>query len=488
MEIIRENTLSTFDLIKLKKSTSLDLKINENNSKTVNYDFSHISKKEYEEIYIEPSRYNYVQEEDKVVFLWNTASESIVILNRKEFDEYKRFTKGKICTDFILSLYMLGFFVEKGMDEVFRVDLLRKRKIYTYPEDGNIDIEILPTQKCNARCFYCFEKGLQPITMSKSIIDDTVDFISKRAEKCKNLKYIWFGGEPLLGESVIDRIILGVNHKIGNRISYSSSITTNGSMISQKLINKFIGIWRVNDILISLDGYKDEHGRRKGIVGLQADDLYMHTLQRIEMLLQHEIDTTCRINLDKENYYHLDDILKDLELFKDHSRFHIQVTTLRNRLIKKPDAEKYFFPHEYEEFYENVINALFKHGFYDDSNMFSLVPRRNYSNCIACSLNKIIINSSGDLYKCIQYPMDEDNCVGNVRTGIIQSYNYSKWYRELDYLGDECETCILLPCCHGGCKVYRKYPTKDTTPCIRQKYYIKHAVKYILGYYEERTL
>ena len=136
MLILRESTISTFDIVKVKKHELVTEKT------------------------LRRSKYNYFVKKNGVGFLWNTASDACVLLNETEAEWYDRTEEESYLTDLLLSLYNMGFYVEADLDERFRIDLLRKRHAYSYPENGHIDIEILPTQHCNARCFYCFEQKL----------------------------------------------------------------------------------------------------------------------------------------------------------------------------------------------------------------------------------------------------------------------------------------------------------------------------------------
>ncbi len=64
---------------------------------------------------------------------------------------------------------------------------------------------ILTTTGCNARCFYCYEKGTKPVTMTAETADKVVRYIVKHRGDEK-VKISWFGGEPLVNAKVIDQI------------------------------------------------------------------------------------------------------------------------------------------------------------------------------------------------------------------------------------------------------------------------------------------
>ena len=57
---------------------------------------------------------------------------------------------------------------------------------------------ILPTLGCNARCVYCYEEGMKPVTMTPETVEQVIRYILDTHEGDK-VHLSWFGGEPLLG-------------------------------------------------------------------------------------------------------------------------------------------------------------------------------------------------------------------------------------------------------------------------------------------------
>ena len=56
---------------------------------------------------------------------------------------------------------------------------------------------ILPTTGCNARCFYCYEQGTKPVTMTAETASRVVRYIvAHRGDE--EVECRWFGGEPLV--------------------------------------------------------------------------------------------------------------------------------------------------------------------------------------------------------------------------------------------------------------------------------------------------
>ena len=91
---------------------------------------------------------------------------------------------------------------------------------------------ILPTSACNARCFYCFERGMRYQKMSAETVEDTLRFILRhKPENAKKIHIHWFGGEPMCAPDNIDRICAGLTEA---GIAFSAAMTSNGSLFTRE--------------------------------------------------------------------------------------------------------------------------------------------------------------------------------------------------------------------------------------------------------------
>ena len=471
-----------FEKYDLKKSLWLNKQEKEKyRKKNISYSFESKKNKIASDRKIKRSKYNIFHKKNNMSVLWNTISDACVLFNEKETQYYEDNDFILMSTDFNEALYELGFLVDEDINELFYINLMRHEFSYSYPSSKHVDIEILPTQACNAKCFYCFQKDYRSITMDDEIVEQVIEYISNSVTEENDIRYIWFGGEPLLVPHIIDKIIKGVNSKVCNQVEYHSSIATNGILIYEETIEKFVNGWNVDDVVITIDGYKEEHNKRKALQDKEID-AYFVAMNNIKKLVEMGIHVTCRINLDKDNESQLDLILAEFKEYVHYENFSVQVTTLRDKVtIGGVDKSKYICPSEYREFYQKAMNSLKKVGLL--KRPLSLLPIKYNANCIACSLNKIVINSNGKLFKCVQDSMGNENAVGDCKSGIRVNDNFSMWYRDVDDLGNECNNCTLLPCCHGGCKLYRIKPSEDTTKCLRTKYYLNIILDEIINVY-----
>ena len=135
-------------------------------------------------------------------------------LDNKDIENNQKFQK----------LKSLGYFVTSDTDE----DLLCEQKYMDIVEENTLRLIILPTEKCNFCCKYCyetFEKGKMSHEMQESLIK----FVRKNIMKFSSMDVRWFGGEPLEALDVIENLSSAfITICRAAKRNYTSSITTNG--------------------------------------------------------------------------------------------------------------------------------------------------------------------------------------------------------------------------------------------------------------------
>lgn len=479
MIIIRENTLTNTNLKEKKEGKNKpkeqnlpEFVINEiastNRNKYQNVLFSFNSTKKMDGKYCK-SRYNIQRTyPNDITILMNTASEAVIAMSKNELTIYDDINNMEDDSEFTDALRKLGVIVRQDFDEKFQIDILRNK--YAYMDAESINLMIHPTLDCNAQCFYCFQQHELKSTMTEEIADKIIKYIADNLATKYELNYRWFGGEPLLADNIIDRIIKGVNREYKGNLKYNSVIFTNNSLISEKMIEKYFEDWHVRKINVTLDGYREEHNRRKAYIDKKVD-AYRVSIDNIRLLLNKGYFVVCRINLDYKNIDQFKDILDDLVEFRNNDNFLIHATTLRNQCHSEEKAsEIYIYPEDYDNFYSKIFDKLFEKGFFKD--VVNILPLRLNCLCLACTTNGLVINADGKFYRCGQHAFDDENCVGDYETGIIYNNAYKKWYAFVNTLPTECPDCVFLPCCQGGCKHYRMENKPGTTPCLREKNYI----------------
>lgn len=404
----------------------------------------------------------------------NTLSDGCIYLNKNEKKWFDHAISLPIPKSFAQILYLGGFYVHATKDEYQFSKLLRYR--HTYCDNNYFSVTILPTQDCNAQCFYCFEQEKKPIAISEEVASAIVQYLGGRLSPECTLIYTWFGGEPLLFHNIVDQIINGINAKMNKSINYTSSLITNGSLLNPSIIHKLKNLWKTTTVVLTLDGYGIEHDKRKSYKSILVPDgsAYRQALINIGDLLAAGICVICRINLDKNNIDQLPLVLSDLKLYSNNPLFSVQATTLHSPETSKYSQKRYYEEEELPAFYNDVLPCLKEFGFL--VNPLKMLPHRSRGNCAACSLNAVVIGADGQLYRCYQESMVTQNSVGSVQTGIIPNETYFKWFNESLEEDKRCIDCRYFPICEGGCTFYR---FSGTNSCHRAKYYYNLLLRFI---------
>lgn len=194
---------------------------------------------------------------------------------------------------------------------------------------------IFTTTDCNARCYYCFEKDAVKIRMTDTVINATVNFIQKHYTG-KRISIQWFGGEPLFNIIAIDKICNSLNNA---GINFTSHMTSNGFLFSNKVIQKAIRNWHLEKVQITLDGTENVYNKTKAYINNEGNP-YQKVLHNIKLLLNHNIDVIIRLNLSQNNYSDLVTLVKELSiLYGTHKNIKIYPTPLfelyKDKTIRK---------------------------------------------------------------------------------------------------------------------------------------------------------
>ena len=155
---------------------------------------------------------------------------------------------------------------------------------------------ILTTTDCNARCFYCYEKGRSRISMKEETAWKVAEFIIRNNPGGK-VKFIWFGGEPLYNKGVISLICWELRRA---GIDYQSSIVSNGYLFDDDTIAEATGLWNLKKVQITLDGTEKVYNRTKAFLSPEGSP-YFRVLGNIHRLLDASIRVDIRLNIDRHN-------------------------------------------------------------------------------------------------------------------------------------------------------------------------------------------
>lgn len=169
-------------------------------------------------------------------------------------------------------------------------------KMLSKPAKGISGYTILTTTDCNARCFYCYEKGRSRIPMTEKTADATVRYIIKNSSG-ETVRLRWFGGEPLFNKKVITRICTGLKEA---GVPFRSSMVSNGLLFDEPTVAEAVELWKLKKVQITLDGTEDVYNRVKNYVNPEGS-AFRRVLGNIHLLLNAEVKVSIRLNIDRHN-------------------------------------------------------------------------------------------------------------------------------------------------------------------------------------------
>lgn len=234
-------------------------------------------------MHLKESAYNFIYDDlgkDQIVF-YNSRTGALAVVHEDQYKQYKGFQeKGKEIEDaeFLKNLLKCGYLLPAEVDEKF---LIKTNMMQGRYNKNLLSLTIAPTMACNFRCIYCFEKG----HYGNSLMDGEtqialMNFIKSHLDGVKNINVTWFGGEPLLGMSVIEslseQIIALCEEK---ELQYQAGIITNGYLLTPENAEK-LKKYNVRYAQVTVDGPKEIHNERRPTVNGQGTyDVIMNNLK-----------------------------------------------------------------------------------------------------------------------------------------------------------------------------------------------------------------
>lgn len=334
---------------------------------------------------------------------------------------------------------------------------------------------ILTTTGCNARCFYCYEEGLPIHTMTKRDADKVSAYILRTYNKKAPIYIRWFGGEPLVNSRVMDAISTTL---IDHGVTFYSTMSTNGLLVDDKVLDKAVNLWKMNKIRISMDGFADEHNRRKAYVNNRIDGFQV-TLANIERVVNSPITMTIRLNIDGNN---IDSIKKLIDYFvvkyKGRKNFNMYVRCLideisLDRVQNDPTHVNYMLSVK-----KDLEDYIRTQGMFDLDKLPLFGFRAYY--CAGNNPNKVTILPNGLLCSCECFCYDYSHW-GTVSEGITNKEEYQRWIKGIEL--NKCEGCCFLPGCTpfiGKCPM-RNYDCKVKASMLLTDYMTENYRRFCTG-------
>ena len=370
------------------------------------------------------------------MFLWHVPTSSLLKVNQKYMDCVNG-------SDFDPK-------IAQKLLEFEKTQIAKQKPVDPQIFDINIrSIALNVAEQCNLRCTYCFagEGDYGKNSLLKK--DVALKAIEELAKDKENFHVSFFGGEPLLNFSLIERVVDFCKQQPTN---FTYAITTNGTLLQQRHVDFF----NANNfkVTISYDG-PVAHDHQRGTINQKysSEKLVKKKLDRFATelkLIQSKLRATLTTKY-LEKY--VDGFLKQLDDHKGCFEFAFRnAASSGNKLFSVEDAETL------NKMLLKVTDYLLDTNQLDKlksvRNIVSYIPyiHRGSRHLSACGagISYISVSTSGEYYLCHRFTESEDENVGNFRTGL----DYSKLELIRKYRMkaiDPCSSCFMRNLCRGGC-------------------------------------
>lgn len=307
--------------------------------------------------------------------------------------------------------------------------------------DRVLHLILFPTEACNFRCIYCYEKYKYG-KMEQDVVAGLKRFLSYRMAGLDYLMLSWFGGEPLLAQDVIEDISTHVKSLINNSSKkvYAADMTTNGYLLSLPVFKKMIG-FGIRHYQITFDGPPDIHNKKR----LSADksETFGKIWENIERAksMKEKFAITVRLHIDTESYpYIFSFIDRYAKTFKDDERYELFFRPI-SFLGGINDANLPVMDrNEFNEATKNICAYLRK------LKIKYTTMEKVKSICYAAKLNCFAIRANGTINKCTVALEEETNNVGFLQKDgsfVIRREQLFRWARGLESNNEQELLCPL---------------------------------------------
>jgi uncharacterized protein len=407
------------------------------------------------------SSYNYYTEFGDSLLCLNGVTGKIFKVSKDEFNFLKRLMSDKTIQEkyplLTFKLSQMHFLISSIDDEIEYLKSINSRV-------NNQEIwhlKLNPTQDCNFRCWYCYEKHVKG-RMQDNIVDGIKLFVKRIFEekKIKHFVLSWFGGEPLL---YFNEIVYPISLYIQRlaqyyNVMFSNSITTNGFLLTKDVIRKCSEIG-LNDFQITLDGDKKNHDKIRNQKGLSSFDRIIGNC--IDLASIDSMKILLRINYDtKSILYDYSQILNCIPK-NVRSNFVIQFQRIWQTYDKECNDD-------------NVKESLKRNFMKLRNEGFAISAEVNFNIfkgivCYSDITNYININYDGRIYRCTANDYKPENSLGFLgEDGIIRwtKKEYKDIGKRAFFDNSVCLKCSYLAICGGPCfSKWFDFKTKGLKVC-----------------------
>ena len=327
------------------------------------------------------------------------------------------------------------YYVPRDWDEIEYMRQLHKILALSYVfKKEKTTFTILPTTDCNARCAYCFERDVRPVSMTPETADTVADYIS-RVCGGQPVSIHWFGGEPLYNRDAIDRISAGLR---AHGVEYHAKMTSNGYFLDRETAQTARRDWHLDNVQITLDGTEKIYNRTKAYRHCEGS-AFERVLNNVDGALDAGIQVFLRLNMEAKN-------ADDLFLLADElgARFSKRDNLFVHVVLLYEMAGKISTFSGEADAVERCMSLIAKLDSYGLHSEITPLPGKQFANhCMADNDSCEVICPDGTIVKCEHVNIAEP--VGTIFEDRRDEEAIRSWKERAEL--PECRNCPLFPRC-----------------------------------------
>ncbi|MBQ8656249.1 MAG: radical SAM protein [Prevotella sp.] len=377
---------------------------------------------------------NFVIEQpvDNGLLLYHTLTRQMLLLSTAEANAYH------MQPATLTPLIEAWFLVPKEHDDRQLSHQIKAVGRMLEPQQAAItSYNILTTTDCNARCFYCYERGRSRIPMSDDVARHTADYIINHCGG-QPVELLWFGGEPLYRKSVITLICRQLSDA---SVRFTSGMTSNAYLFDEETVQEAVDLWRLRNIQITLDGTEDIYNRSKAYINCDGS-AYRRVISNIHQLLRSGIHVRIRLNIDIHNADNLLQLVDELHNeFHDTKHMKVYPHPLYGENMKNAAL---YDDHKRAFMYQRINEIQERIEAYEMAERTHLEHHVKLHQCMADSDHAVVILPTGHLGKCEHYT--DSNFYGHIDSNELNTAMLAS-FRECRDEMEACATCAIYPDC-----------------------------------------
>ncbi len=332
-------------------------------------------------------------------------------------------------------------------DDVDELEALRQRRNASQSDTRHLGLTLITSLGCNFDCPYCFEAKF-PSVMNNPVQAAVLRLVDDQIPKIDQLTVTWFGGEPLVGKRVINRLSKAFIERCDQaQIGYDASIVTNGYLLTEDACQELRDA-KVASAQVTIDGPPEVHDRMRPLVN------GLGTFWQIVKNLHHAVkymSVNVRVNIDTKNVGETEKLLQILVAEGLAGKLGVNLGHLVGGTDSHAGPSASYKP-------ACLTNAEFAHAEVEFNRIADRygfgtagLPAPTGAPCTAVRANELVVGSKGELYKCWESVGDAREVIGHIDDYENLNSRTGKWLKYNPFEIDECRSCIALPVCMGGC-------------------------------------